>query len=110
MENFEFTTGWLDYWVNAPGLANLRGRAELAGGDDDNQTAALSSYVVTALPGNQREIKLTIPLFITDVGDDVTFIYDGQFVATLVVPEPSTFALSGLAMAFVAAFSTRRRK
>lgn len=108
-ENIEFHTGWLDYWV-AAAAGNLRGRAELAGGDDDNQTALTSSYVVTSLPGNQREIKLTIPLSITDAGDDATFTYNGQFVATLVVPEPTTFALSGLAMAFVAVFSARRRK
>jgi hypothetical protein len=108
-ENFEFASGWLDYWV-AAAAGNLRGRAELAGGDDDNQTAALSSFTVTNLPGNQKEFKLTIPLSITDAGDDATFTYNGNFVATLVVPEPSTIALTGLAMAFVGAFTARRRK
>jgi hypothetical protein len=81
-ENFEFATGWLDYYV-AQAAGNLRGRSELAGGDDDNQTANPSSFTVTDLPGNQKEFKLTIPLSITDVGDDATFAYDGQIVATL---------------------------
>jgi hypothetical protein len=108
-ENFEFASGWLDYWV-AAAAGNLRGRAELAGGDDDNQSASSSSFTVTNLPGNQKEYKLTIPLFIEDVGDDATFTYTGTFVATLNVPEPSTFALTGLAMAFAAAIGARRRK
>jgi hypothetical protein len=108
-ENFEFHTGWLDYWV-AAAAGNLRGRAELAGGDDDNQSALPSSYVVTNLGGNQREIKLTIPLSITDVGSDATFSYTGQLVGTLIVPEPGTFVLAGIAMAFASAFAARRRK
>jgi hypothetical protein len=108
-ENFEFASGWLDYWV-AAAAGNLRGRAELAGGDDDNQSAALSSYTVTSLPFNKREIKLTIPLSILDEGDDATFSYNGNFVATLIVPEPSTFALTGIAIAFASGFAARRRK
>ncbi len=108
-ENFEFATGWLDYWVD-PGFGNLRGRAELAGGDDDNATLLPSIYTVTPLPFNKREIKLVIPIEIDNPGGDADFYYDGQFVATLIVPEPTTFALSGMAMAFAAAFAARRRK
>jgi hypothetical protein len=106
-ENFEFAAGWLDYWV-APAAGNLRGRAELAGGDNDNQSAVLSSYTVTPLPGNKREIKLTIPLSILDEGDDATFSYTGQFVATLVVPEPSTIAM--LFCGLLACVAARRKR
>jgi hypothetical protein len=101
-ENFEFSSGWLDYWITF--AANFRGRAELAGGDDDNESALLSSYTVTPLPFNQREIKLIIPIDISDTGGDADFLYNGQFVATLVVPEPSAIAMlcGGLVMSLLA--------
>jgi hypothetical protein len=107
-QNWEFATGWIDYWV-ANGFGNIRGRAELAGGDDDNQTALPSSYTVTPLPFNQREIKLTLPLYVLSEGD-ATFEYTGQLVANLIVPEPGTCVLAGMAMAFASAFAARRRK
>jgi hypothetical protein len=107
-ENFEFTTGWIDYWV-APAAGNLRGRAELAGGDDDNATLLPSMFTVTPLPGNQKEYRLVIPIDINAPGDDADFFYDGQFVATLIVPEPSTFILAGTLAAIAAAFAARRR-
>jgi len=111
-QNFEISAGYFDYWGDATKGVNLRGRSEEDGADDDNLLAGMSTYVVTNLPNNQREIKLTIPISFsdvsTDVGDISTFI-DGQFVATLIVPEPSTFLLSGIAMAFVASLRGRRR-
>lgn len=111
MENYEFATGWLDYWV-APAAGGLQGRAELAGGDDENAAdSVVSTYIMTPLPGNQRLITLTIPVNIDgDPTDDAVFDYTGTLVATLQVPEPSTFALTGLAMAFASAFAVRRRK
>ncbi|MEX2307489.1 MAG: PEP-CTERM sorting domain-containing protein [Pirellulales bacterium] len=108
-ENFEFATGWFDYWV-APAAGNLRGRAEFAGGDDDNLSPLPSTYIVTPLPGNQREIRLIIPIEIDAPGDDANFAYDGVFVATKIVPEPSTLLMFGTAAAFAAAFAARRRK
>jgi hypothetical protein len=110
-ENIEFATGWLDYWV-APAAGGLQGRAELAGGDDENAAdTPMSTYLMTPLPGNQRKITLTIPVNIDgDPDEDAIFNYTGTLVATLVVPEPTTFVLSGMAMAFLAAFTGRRRK
>jgi hypothetical protein len=110
-ENIEFADGWLDYWV-AQGAGGLQGRAELAGGDDENAAdSVLSSYTVTPLPGNQRLITLTIPVNVDgDPTDDAVFNYTGSLVATYQVPEPSTFVLTGLAMAFASAFAARRRK
>ncbi|MCI0331875.1 MAG: hypothetical protein L0228_01455 [Planctomycetes bacterium] len=107
-ENFEFATGWLDYWV-APAAGNLQGRAELAGGDTDNSAAASSSYIVTPLPFNQRQITLTIPVDIDNPGSDADFYYDGTLVATLIVPEPSGFVLLGIG-SIVAAFVGRRMR
>lgn len=100
--------GWFDYWL----LATQHGRSDQTGGDDDNLFAADSSYSVTSLGNNKREIKLTIPIAIHVPRDDdgLRFSYDGQFVATLVVPEPSTFLLTGIAMAFAGALAARRRK
>ncbi len=95
-ENFEFATGWFDYWV-APGVGAIRGRSELAGGDDDNATAAMSTFTVTPLGGGASEIKLFIPIDVDSPGDDANFHYAGQFVATLVIPEPTSVALMGLA-------------
>jgi hypothetical protein len=109
-ETFEFATGWLDYWV-APAAGGLQGRAELAGGDTDNAAGTPpSSWVVTPLPGNQRLITLTIPVNVDNPGGDADFFYDGLLVATLTVPEPGTFVLSGIALAFASAFAARRRK
>jgi len=107
-QNFEFATGWLDYWIS-PGAGNLRGRAELAGGDDDNATLLPSTFTIIPLGGNQKMYKLVIPLEIDDPGSDANFFYDGQFVATLIVPEPATFGLLGLAT-IAAALAIRRRK
>lgn len=112
-QNFEISAGYFDYWGNAQLGVNLRGRSEEDGADDDNLLAGMSTYLVTNLPNNQREIKLTIPIKFSDIDADsgsISTFIDGQFVATLIVPEPSTFALSGLAAAFAGLFSARRRK
>jgi hypothetical protein len=96
-ENFEFATGWLDYWI-APAAGNIRGRAELAGGDDDNASLLPSLYTVTPLPFNKKQITLTIPIDINDPDEDVSFFYDGQLVATLIVPEPTSLTMIGLGL------------
>jgi hypothetical protein len=106
--NFEFATGWFDYWV-APGAGTIRGRSELAGGDDDT-LGGPSKYTVTPLGGGLTELKLFIPINIDSLGSDANFFYDGQFVATLIIPEPSSFVLLGLAGALAALVGVRRRK
>jgi len=109
-ENFEFATGWIDYWV-APAAGGIRGRSELAGGDDDNATLLPSTYTVTPLPGIQKEVRLFIPIDINAPGEDADFFYDGQFVATLIViPEPSSFMLLGLAGMLAALLGHRHRR
>jgi hypothetical protein len=102
--------GWFDYWAN-PGVLNERGRSDQTGGDDDNESLALSSWVVTMLPNNKRELKLTIPAQFdnNDADSGLNVALNGQFVATLIVPEPSTFLLSSIAMAFVGTLRRRRR-
>jgi hypothetical protein len=105
-ENFEFATGWLDYWVH-PVAGGVQGRAELAGGDDDN-LAGPSTYMVTLLPGNQKEYKLIIPVNIDSPGDDADFFYDGQLVATLVVPEPSAIVM--LCVGLLTSLFARRKR
>jgi hypothetical protein len=107
-ENYEFSAGWLDYWV-APAAGGLQGRAELAGGDTDNAVGTpLSSYVVTPLPFNKRQITLTIPVNVDNPGDDADFFYDGAIVATLVVPEPSAIAM--LCVGLVTSLLARRKR
>lgn len=105
-ENFEFSNGWLDYWI-APGAGGLRGRAELTGGDDNNTSAALSSYVVTPLGGGMSQITLTLPIHVDDNGSDLHGFYDGTFVATTVVPEPGSLSIVALVAVF-AGFCRRR--
>jgi hypothetical protein len=95
-ENFEFATGWFDYWV-APGAGTIRGRSELAGGDDDNAILAPSIFTVTPLPNGQKLFTLTIPIDVNSPGSSANFFYDGQFVATLTIPEPASFMLLGMA-------------
>jgi PEP-CTERM motif len=103
--------GFLDYWV-APAAGGLLGRTEANTGDGDfyDNTAGLSSYTVTPLGGGLTELKLTLPIRVDDMGTTLRTVYTGQFVATLIVPEPSTFALLGMATAFAAAIAIRRRK
>lgn len=108
-ENFEFVSAWLDYWLVAA-AGNVRGRENAAGDSSNNQSASLSSFTTTLLPGNQKEYKLAIPFSITDVGEDITFTYNGQFVATVIVPEHSTFVLTGMAMAVAASLGTRLQR
>jgi hypothetical protein len=107
-QNFEFSSGWLDYWV-APAAGNLRGRAEFAGDDEDNIHQLPSTYIVTPLPGNKKEIRLFIPIDVDAPGDDANFFYDGQFVATLVIPEPSAIILVSMGMALIGAVARRGR-
>jgi hypothetical protein len=108
-ENFEFATGWFDYWV-AAAAGNLRGRSELAGGDDDNASLLPSTITVTPLLGGQKLIRLMIPIDINSPGDDLNSFYDGQFVAELIVPEPATLFLLSIAGMGIAAAGTRRRR
>lgn len=105
-QNFEFGTGWLDYWLAA---ANFRGRAELAGGDDDNMSASVSKYTVTPLGGGLSEVKLFIPVHIDNMDSTLRVVYDGQLVATVVIPEPTSMTLLALAGG-LALCGVRKRK
>lgn len=106
-ENFEFATGWLDYWLAA---ANFRGRAEVAGGDDDNMSAVASTYTVTPLGGGMSEIKLVIPIHYDNMDDTLRVVSDGQFVATVIIPEPASVMLLTIAAGCLGLCGTRRRK
>lgn len=109
-EHFE-PDGFLDYWV-APGAGGLLGRTEANTGDGDfyDNTAAVSSYTVTPLAGGSSQLTLSIPILVDDMGETLRTVYTGQFVATVIIPEPSTFVLIGAATAIAAAFAARRRK
>jgi PEP-CTERM motif len=92
--------GFLDYWV-APAAGGLLGRTEANTGDGNfyDNTAPLSSYTVTPLGGNMAQVTLLIPILVDDMGDTLRSTYTGQFLAraTVVIPEPSTLALFGVA-------------
>jgi hypothetical protein len=108
-ENFEFATGWFDYWLH-PTFANpkLRQRLELAGGDENNALAPDSTYIVTPLGGGLSQITLTIPINYDIPDSTAPTHHAGVFVATVVIPEPTSFTLLGLALA--PALIARRRK
>src|SRR5215213_5932393 len=60
-ENFEYATGWWDYWLHPTFTAEkLRQRLEVAGGDNNNTSAVPSTYVATPLGGGTYQITLTI--------------------------------------------------
>ena len=101
--------GFLDYWV-APGAGGLLGRTEANTGDGDfyDNTAPLSSYTVTPLGGGLSEIRLTIPILVDDMGDTLRTTYMGQFVATAIIPEPTSLVL--LVTAMGAALASFRRR
>jgi len=98
-ENFEFTSGWFDYWLNPTFTPEkIRQRLELAGGDNNNALAGVSTYVVTPLGGDASLITLTIPINYDIPNDTWPTHHAGVFVATVVVPEPMSFVLMGLAL------------
>ena len=101
--------GFLDYWV-APGAGGLLGRTGANTGDGDfyGNTAGVSSYTVTPLGGGQSKITLTIPILVDDMGSTLRTVYTGQFVASIVIPEPTSVVLLGLAGVW--RFSIRRKR
>jgi hypothetical protein len=102
--------GFLDYWV-APAGGGLLGRTEANTGDGDfyDNTAAVSSYTVTPLGGGASRVNLLIPIMVDDMGDTLRTVYTGQFLATAIIPEPTSLALVGLG-ALTAFMPVRRRK
>jgi hypothetical protein len=108
-EKFKFTTGWFDYWLSPTFTPQkIRQRLELAGGSDNNALAADSTYIVTPLGGGASLITLTIPINYDIPDDTAPTHHAGVFVATVVIPEPTSFVLLGLAL--VPALMARRRK
>jgi|tagenome__1003787_1003787.scaffolds.fasta_scaffold20911608_2 hypothetical protein len=108
-ENFEFSTGWFDYWLSPIFTPQkIRQRLELAGGDEDNALAAVSTYTVTPIGGGASLVTLTIPINYDIPDDTAPTHHTGVFVATVVIPEPTSFVLIGLAL--VPALMARRRK
>jgi hypothetical protein len=108
-EKFKFTTGWFDYWLSPTFTPQkIRQRLELAGGSDNNTLAADSTYIVTPLGGGASLITLTIPINYDIPDDTAPTHHAGVFVATLTIPEPTSFVLLGLAL--LPALTARRRK
>jgi hypothetical protein len=102
--------GFLDYWV-APAGGGLLGRTEANTGDGDfyDNTAGVSTYTVTPLGGGASRVTLLIPIMVDDMGTTLRTVYTGQFMATAIIPEPSSLAL--FALAIVAALAgVRGRK
>jgi hypothetical protein len=102
--------GFLDYWV-APGAGALLGRTEANTGNGDfyDNTAGVSSYIVTPLGGGRSQITLSMPILVDDMGDTLRSTYVGQFVATAVIPEPASLVLFAVA-SMMAVLSRRNRK
>jgi hypothetical protein len=105
--------GFLDYWV-APAAGGLLGRTEANTGDGDfyDNTAPVSSYTVTPLGGNMAQVSLLIPILVDDMGDTLRTTYTGQFLATatVVIPEPTSALLMGIAGIGAALCGRRKRK
>jgi hypothetical protein len=105
--------GFLDYWV-APGAGALLGRTEANTGDGDfyDNTAPVSSYTVTPIGGGMAQVSLLIPILVDDMGDTLRSTYTGQFLATatVVIPEPASFVLLGIAGIGAALCAIRKRR
>jgi hypothetical protein len=101
--------GFLDYWV-APAAGGLLGRTEANTGDGDfyDNTAGVSSYTVTPLGGGASRINLLIPIMVDDMGDTLRTVYTGQFLATVIIPEPASLSL--LTLGALAAVASRRKR
>jgi hypothetical protein len=110
-ENFEFTTGWWDYWLHPTFTAEkLRQRLEQAGSDEDNLLAADSTYTLADLGGGLALVTLLIPVQVDFPDPSAPTSITGQLKATFVgsIPEPTSFVLLGTAL--LAALGIRRRK
>jgi hypothetical protein len=109
-ENFEYATGWWDYWLHPTFTAEkLRQRLEVAGGDNNNSSAVSSTYTSIPLGGGSYQITLTIPVLVNDPDTTAPTSFTGTLVATVVIPEPASALLLGLAGMLVGLFGARRR-
>jgi hypothetical protein len=110
-ENFEYATGWWDYWLHPTFTAEkLRQRLEVAGGDNNNTSAVPSTYVATPLGGGTYQITLTIPVLVNDPDDTAPTSFTGTLVATFTTPEPTSLVLLSLAGGLFGLFRVRHRQ
>jgi hypothetical protein len=110
-ENFEYASGWWDYWLHPTFTAEkLRERLEVAGGDNNNSSAVPSTYTAVPLGGGAYQITLTIPVLVNDPDTTAPTSFTGQLVATVVIPEPASVLLLGLGGMFMAVGCRRSRR
>jgi hypothetical protein len=103
--------GALHYWV-APAGGGLAGWTEANTGDGDfyDNLAGESTYAVTPLGGGASLLTLTIPIMVDDMGEVLRSVYTGQFVATLIIPEPTTIASLVVAGGLALLIGGRKRR
>jgi len=73
-------------------------------------TTDSATYTFTSATNLQIKVPILIPIMINVSGTFINGTASGQFLANAVVPEPSTFALTGLGVLSLVALARRRRR